>query len=349
MPTATGPQPDHDARWEAMIPVLDGKLPRVHRRRRRAADPGGPGLCRDTKDCKLVLVGGYDAAECVPLLKKHDVPVIVGGVHRLPARRDEAYDARSRCPSGCGPRACTFCIARRDGRRVRIAAVERPQPALPRGHGGRLRSAGRRSAQERSRSTRPQILGVADRIGSLEAGKDATLIVTDRRPRWKSPPKSPRPTSRAAPRRLKDRHKRLWEKYKEKYRRLGIEELSVSRAKLSAASRDAVNYSHGLDARRLRSDSKRPAIGCASVDTSKFRRAKPTTPGRRLIRGPTRRAESPRPRSCRRRPSRRRRDARRRRTDTARRPACDGRPSRPRGAARKAAPGSSPLERCCRR
>jgi imidazolonepropionase-like amidohydrolase len=65
------------------------------------------------------------------------------------------------------------------------------------------------------------ILGVADRVGSLETGKDATLIITTGDPLEISTQVAAayiqgRPVS------LNDRHKRLWEKYKEKYRRIGI-------------------------------------------------------------------------------------------------------------------------------
>jgi imidazolonepropionase-like amidohydrolase len=66
-----------------------------------------------------------------------------------------------------------------------------------------------------------QILGVADRIGSLEPGKDATLIVTSGDPLEIST----QVTAAYIQGRqvdLNDRQKRLWEKYKEKYRRMGI-------------------------------------------------------------------------------------------------------------------------------
>src|SRR5439155_24523337 len=66
-----------------------------------------------------------------------------------------------------------------------------------------------------------QILGVADRVGSLETGKDATLFVSDGdildvrshvEKAWVQ--------GRAVD--LQDKQKVLWAKYREKYRRLGI-------------------------------------------------------------------------------------------------------------------------------
>ena len=63
-----------------------------------------------------------------------------------------------------------------------------------------------------------EILGVADRVGSLDAGKDATLIVTDGDPlETATQVEAAFIQGRAVD--LNDRHKRLWKKYEEKYRR----------------------------------------------------------------------------------------------------------------------------------
>ena len=67
-----------------------------------------------------------------------------------------------------------------------------------------------------------QILGVADRIGSIEPGKDATLIVTDGDP-LETFTHVKRAYIQGRSLDLSSRHTRLWEKYKEKYRRLGVD------------------------------------------------------------------------------------------------------------------------------
>ncbi|MCA9218327.1 MAG: amidohydrolase family protein, partial [Planctomycetales bacterium] len=61
-----------------------------------------------------------------------------------------------------------------------------------------------------------QILGVSERIGSLEVGKDASLIVTDGSPleTWVSVSAA---YLRGAPIDLTDKHKTLWQKYRKKY------------------------------------------------------------------------------------------------------------------------------------
>ena len=64
-----------------------------------------------------------------------------------------------------------------------------------------------------------QILGVADRVGSLEVGGDATLIVTDGDV-LDTPTHVEAAFLQGRRVDLDNRHKRLWRKYREKYRRL---------------------------------------------------------------------------------------------------------------------------------
>ncbi|NQT16918.1 MAG: amidohydrolase family protein, partial [Planctomycetes bacterium] len=64
-----------------------------------------------------------------------------------------------------------------------------------------------------------QIFGVADRVGSLEVGKDATLIITDGDP-LETPTQVEAAFIQGRRVDLDNRHKRLGRKYEEKYRRL---------------------------------------------------------------------------------------------------------------------------------
>ena len=65
-----------------------------------------------------------------------------------------------------------------------------------------------------------EILGVDDRVGSLELGKDATFFISDYEPLTQNnhPIKAYIQVREID---LSDRQKDLWKKYKEKYRRLG--------------------------------------------------------------------------------------------------------------------------------
>jgi imidazolonepropionase-like amidohydrolase len=215
-----GPEPARDARWEAMIGVLEGKVPVLVDADDVQQIQAALALA-EREGLRAVIVGGYDAAECAALLKKNDVPVILGGVHRLPRRRDEDYDAAFTLPARLREAGIRFCIAGEIGgssgslpsnlRNLPYHAATAAAYGLP--------------ADEALKSITlypAQILGVADSIGSLEPGKDATLIVTDGDPlEITTHVTAAYIQGRAVS--LADRHKRLWEKYKEKYRRLGIE------------------------------------------------------------------------------------------------------------------------------
>ncbi len=212
--------PDHDARWEAMIPVLEGKL-RVFIEAEDVQQIQAALAFAEQQEIKPVIVGGYDADKCVPLVKKLGAPVIVGGVYRTPSRRHDAYDSAFTLPERLRAAGIAYCIAGvTDGSSGSSSSNARNLPH----HAGSAVAYGL-SADEALKAITlypAQILGVADRLGSLEAGKDATLIVTDGDV-LEIPTHVTAAYIRGAETSLMDRHKRLWEKYKEKYRRLGIE------------------------------------------------------------------------------------------------------------------------------
>ncbi|REK06755.1 MAG: hypothetical protein DWQ37_22175 [Planctomycetota bacterium] len=215
-----GPVPEHDVRWEAMIPVLEGKT-RVFIDADDVQQIQAALAFAEREGLRPVIVGGYDAAECAPLLKKLDVPVILGGVHRLPARRSEDYDSAFTLPERLREAGIQFCIA---------GVIGGPSGSLPSNirnlpyHAATAAAYGLPADEALKAVTLypAEILGVADRIGSLESGKDATLIVTTGNPlEITSLVTGAYIQGRAVD--LNDRQKRLWEKYKEKYRRMGIE------------------------------------------------------------------------------------------------------------------------------
>lgn len=202
---------DYNARWEALAPVLEGKLPLVIEADEIQQIQSALAFAEREK-IKVILSGGYDAPECVDLLKKLDVPVIVGGVHRLPRRRDDAYDAPFTVPARLHAAGVRFCIASNER-----ASMVRNLPY----HAGVAAAYGLPPAEAIKAITLypAQILGVSERLGSLEAGKDATLIVTTGDP-LEAPSQLMHAFIQGRRVELNDRQKRLWEKYKEKYRRL---------------------------------------------------------------------------------------------------------------------------------
>ena len=204
--------PDYDARLDAMIPVLEGQIPLIVRANELQQIQAAVAFAH-RENVRLILSGGYDAPRCAALLRQHDVPVIVGGVYRLPRRRSDPYDAPFTLPARLHAAKVQFCLASTG---YFGAANVRNLPY----HAGMSVAFGL-PHQEAIKSVTlypAEILGVADRVGSLEPGKDATLIVTNGDPLEASTQVE---MAFIQGRRvdLNDRHKRLWKKYQEKYRR----------------------------------------------------------------------------------------------------------------------------------
>jgi imidazolonepropionase-like amidohydrolase len=124
---------------------------------------------------KIVIVGGQDANYIAPLLKERKVPVIIGGVHRLPLRRGDDPDTPFRLAAQLYEAGVPFAIAR--GGSTFDAAMERSLPF----EAGTAVGYGLPPAEALKAITiyPATILGVADKLGSLESGKLANFFVTD--------------------------------------------------------------------------------------------------------------------------------------------------------------------------
>jgi imidazolonepropionase-like amidohydrolase len=200
-----------DARWESLQDVLDGKLPLIVQSDELRQIQAAVAFAEREK-LKLIIAGGYDAPRCADLLKKHDIPVIVGGTYRLPRRRGDGYDTAYAVPAELHKAGIRFCIS---GRGRFGASQVRNLPyhaAAAVGFGLPADEALKAITIYPSR-----ILGVADRVGSLEKGKDATLFVSDGDP-LETPTQILHVWVAGRKVDLNDRHKTLFRKYEEKYR-----------------------------------------------------------------------------------------------------------------------------------
>ncbi len=165
------PYHDTDMRWEAMIPVLKGEVPVfVHANNLQEIEEAVE-WARD-EGLRMVLVGGRDAWRVADLLRENNVAVVVTGTHTLPARRWEDYDSPFTLPAKLQQAGIQFCIAGTGN-----ASAEGNLPY----HAATAVAFGLpREEAIRAITLYPaEILGVADRVGSIQVGKDATLIVTD--------------------------------------------------------------------------------------------------------------------------------------------------------------------------
>ncbi|MCA9277798.1 MAG: amidohydrolase family protein [Phycisphaeraceae bacterium] len=127
------------------------------------------------KGVRPVIVGGRDAPLCAELLKANNVGVIIEGTLKNPRRDDSPYDEPYKLP-----------LALQDAG-IHWALASGEEPAHDRNlpyHAGKAIAFGLNEddAIRAMTLSAAQLLGVDARIGSIEAGKDATLIVTDGTP-----------------------------------------------------------------------------------------------------------------------------------------------------------------------
>jgi imidazolonepropionase-like amidohydrolase len=159
-----------DTRYAAMIPALDGKIPVVV-----AAD--GAAQINDAitwgkaEGIKLVIRGGRDALFVADRLKAEKVPVILTQTMQAPDRQYEGYDNAYATPAKLHDAGVKFAIAGGSGAlysyRLPWEAGVAVAFGLP-----------EEEALKSVTINAAEMMGVADKVGSLEVGKEGTLLIT---------------------------------------------------------------------------------------------------------------------------------------------------------------------------
>lgn len=169
------PAIDFDADAEALLPVLDGTLPLFIWATEKSQIEGALDWAAERQLENIVLVTGADAQYLAERLAEEEVPVILAGVLSLPDRRWEPYDSSYVAASRLHDAGVKFCIS--DSRRGGGAANARNLPfhAAMAAAFGLPRDVALRSVT----LSVAEILGVEERLGSIEVGKDATLMLTN--------------------------------------------------------------------------------------------------------------------------------------------------------------------------
>ena len=202
-----------DLRWEAMLPVLRREVSVfMHASEVRQIESAVEWANR--QNVKMVIVGGYDAWRVADLLKKYEIPVIYETVNSLPRRRWEDFDTPFTGPVKLYEAGVKYCISMGTGgasnhRNTPYEASKAASYGLPKDEA--LKSVTLYAAE---------VLGIADKAGSLEKGKDATLMITDGDP-LEITTQVAQVYIQGKKIDMSDRHKILYDKYKEKYRQLG--------------------------------------------------------------------------------------------------------------------------------
>ena len=205
-----------DLRLDAMIPVLKKEMPVLLHARGIKQIQAALDWAID-EDLRIILLCGQDVRFVTSLLKENNIPVIYEGTLTTPSRRWEPYDTPFSTPLKLFEAGVTFCIS--GSGRTFEAAHERNLPyqaAMAAAYG-----LPKEEALKAVTLYPAQILGVGDRVGSIEVGKDATLIVTNGDP-LEIMTNVEMEFIQGRKIDLSSRHTELYEKYKTKYQRMEL-------------------------------------------------------------------------------------------------------------------------------
>jgi imidazolonepropionase-like amidohydrolase len=167
----TLPRPNRNLVLEALVPYVRGERPVVFRADREGEIRGAIAFADEMK-LKPIILGGDDAWKLTSLLKEKNVPVILTGILNLPLREDDAYDTLYENAAKLQQAGVRFSISTgNSGSAVRNLPF----------YAGMASAFGLPKAEAVKAVTLypAQIMNVDDRLGSIEVGKMANLVVTD--------------------------------------------------------------------------------------------------------------------------------------------------------------------------
>jgi len=204
------PYHDTDPRWEAMIPVLEGQVPVVVNAFELTEIQAAIAFSEREK-VRLIISGGIDSWRVADQLKAKDIPVIVTDL-QSGGRRWEEYDVIFSLPKRLQEAGVRFCITSdRSGANIRNTPFHAAQASAY--------GLDRDEALKAVTLYPAQIFGIADRVGSIDVGKDANVVIANG-DILEITSKIEQVYIQGRKSDMRDKHTRLYEKYEEKYRQL---------------------------------------------------------------------------------------------------------------------------------
>lgn len=192
-----------DLKYEALLPILDGTTPMfvtaVREREIREAIQFA-----EKQKIKIILADAYEAYKVLPLIKSHNIPVVLGPTLSLPLHQDDPYDRSFTTPAELHNAGIKFSIGTFGARSSRNLPYQ-AAGAVPFG-------LSQEEAYKAVSLNAAEIFGVGKRLGSIEEGKAADLIVTDGDP-LEARTHVTRVFIDGKPVSLETRQKQLYEKY----------------------------------------------------------------------------------------------------------------------------------------
>jgi imidazolonepropionase-like amidohydrolase len=167
------PRHDQDVKWDAMGKALRGEIPVVFHCAALNQIEAVLKFVDEQRLSNVVLSDAYDSWRVADELKRRGIAVITGATQSLPRRIYEAYDTGMSLPARLAAAGVRFCIS--DGGGDTYNARNLPYEAAMASAFGLPRE----EALKAVTLYPAQIFGVGDKLGSLEAGKVADVVVGD--------------------------------------------------------------------------------------------------------------------------------------------------------------------------
>jgi imidazolonepropionase-like amidohydrolase len=164
--------PDKTVDWTlaALVPVVNRKLPLIVSANREEDIKDAVAFAERAR-VNIVISGGAEANLVAPLLKERGIPVILGNILTLPTREDMFHAASYQAAGELAQAGVKVAFSTGDSSNVRLVPYNAAMSiAWGMNHEEALKALTINAAE---------ILGVADRVGSLEPGKDANLFVAN--------------------------------------------------------------------------------------------------------------------------------------------------------------------------
>lgn len=166
------PRTDQDVVLAALAPYARGERPVIMRADREVEIRAAIRFADEMRLQRPIILGGNDAWKLTTFLRDRNVSVILTGVLDLPSREDDYYDQLYENAARLQQAGVRFSISTGD-----TGAQVRDLPY----HAGMASAFGlpRDEALKAVTLYPAQIIGAADRLGSIEPGKLANLVITD--------------------------------------------------------------------------------------------------------------------------------------------------------------------------
>jgi imidazolonepropionase-like amidohydrolase len=158
----------------------------------------------------VTIIGGSESYQIAPLLHQNNMAVILQQLHSLPTSEDDDLDQPFKTPATLQQAGVLFALTDEDGQTTGRNLMFNAGTAASYG-------LSKEEALQSITLNAAKILGIADRTGSIEVGKDANLIISEGDILDMKSSIVTQAFIQGREINLDDKHKQLNERYKKKY------------------------------------------------------------------------------------------------------------------------------------